>query len=163
MEKNKSSEVHAQYDCCTRKIGLGTIFSRCGKKPDGLTVAQETHVQVAIEKGFHVIQSLMELRIVEQVRRGQRHGTSEDQKCSALMRDHFRRCTRKGVVDPINKQKKLHFDGCVDGWGKRRKTQKQTFIIGHAKEAAKLPRFSERKTRSLCRISSTTYLNIQEG
>ena len=39
------------------------------------------------EKGSHVIQALVQLRKVEQTRRGNRHGPSSVQKYWALMRD----------------------------------------------------------------------------
>ena len=59
---------------------LGPVFCRCGKKLGGLTAVQEKNAQVTIERGCQIIQSLVQLRIVEQVRRGQRHDTSEDQQ-----------------------------------------------------------------------------------
>ena len=61
--------------------------------------------QVTNEKGCQIIQLFAQIRITEQVRRGQRYDTSEDQKYCAMIRNHFRRCTRKGVVHLINKQK----------------------------------------------------------
>ena len=30
------------------------------------------------------------------------------------MRDHFRRCTRKGIVDPRKRQEKIYCKGCLD-------------------------------------------------
>ena len=64
----------------------------------GLTARQEKNAWVTAEKSCQIIQSLVQLRITEQLRK---------------MRDHFRRCTRKGVADPITKQ---FFEGCVDRW-----------------------------------------------
>ena len=58
---------------------------------------------------------------------------SEDQTCWALMRDHFRRCTRKGVLDPITKQQ-IKCEGCVDRREKDEGYRNQMFINGHTKE-----------------------------
>ena len=68
-----------------------------------MTELQEKNAQVTNVKGSQIIQALVQLRIVEQVTRGQRHGTSEEQGYWA--RDHFRRPTRKGVRDPITQEK----------------------------------------------------------
>ena len=57
---------------------------------------------MTIEKGSQVIGAFVQLRSVEQTRRGNRHGSSS--QYWALMRDHFRRCTRKGIVDPKKKE-----------------------------------------------------------
>ena len=83
------------------------IVCICGKELGGVTTLQEENSQLTIEKHHHVIQSLV------QVRRGQRPGTSEDQDYRSVMLHNFQRRTRKGVVYPINKQKKIHFESCV--------------------------------------------------
>ena len=114
-----------------KEADVGPVFGRCGKKLGGLTVLQEKNAQVTIEKGCQIIQSLVQLRLVEQVRRSLRLGTSEDQTCWAMMREHFRLCTRKGVADPVTKQK-----------------LKQMFVDRHTKRrTAKLGRSKERWTR----------------
>ena len=53
-------------------------------------------------------------------------GTSEDKKYSTMMRDHFRICMRKGVVDTISQQK-IFFGVCVDRW---EKDKEDTIIKG---------------------------------
>ena len=50
-----------------------------------------------------------------------------------MMHDHVRRCTRKGVADPITKQK-LFFEGCVDRWKKCEARKKQMFMNTHSKQ-----------------------------
>ena len=103
------------------KKQIGNSFVQNGKKLDGLTAVQEKNAQVTVEKGFHLVRSLVHLQNVEQVRRD----------IGAWLRDHFRRCTGKGVVDPVNKQKRIHFEGCVDRWEKYeeyRKPMTQTDI-----------------------------------
>ena len=100
-------------------------FSASGKKLDGLTAEKEKNAQVTVEKGSHLVRSLVHLRVVQQVRRDQRHDTSEDQRFWALMRDQFQRCTGEGVVEPINKQKRINFEGCVDRWEKDEEYRKQ--------------------------------------
>ena len=105
---------------------MGTVFCRCGKKLGGLAAVQENNAQVTIEKDCQIIQSLVQLRIIEQVRRGQRHGTSEDQICWAMMRDHFRRCTKKRVAGATTKESSF-FERFVDRWEKRRSIQESNF------------------------------------
>ena len=63
--------------------------------------------------------------MTEHVRRGQRHGT--------LRRSTFRRCTRRGVANPITR-KKIVYEGCLDRWEKDKTFRNQTFINGHSKE-----------------------------
>ena len=69
VKENKSSEVCVQCTYCTKGRRLGIIFCRCGNMLGGLTALQEKNAQMTIEKGFHVIQALLQLRIVEQVSR----------------------------------------------------------------------------------------------
>ena len=52
---------------------LGTFFCRCGKNLGGLTALQQKNAQMTIEKGSHVTRALVQLRTVEQDRRGNRH------------------------------------------------------------------------------------------
>ena len=62
-----------------------------------LTATQGKNAPVTIEKGRQIIRSLVHLRNVEQVRRDQRFGTSEDQRSiGAWLRDQFQRCTGQG-------------------------------------------------------------------
>ena len=98
-----SSEVYVQRNYCNKRSRSGTIFCRCGKKLGGMTELQEKNAQVTNVKGSQIIQALVQLPIVEQVRRGQRHGTSEEQGYWA--RDHFRRPTGKGVVTQSPKKR----------------------------------------------------------
>ena len=63
-----------------RKKQIGNSFVQNGKKLDGLTAVQEKNAQVTVEQGSHLVRSLVHLRNVEQVRREQRFGTSEDQR-----------------------------------------------------------------------------------
>ena len=70
-----------------KKNRLGTILCRCGKKLGGLRDVQEKNTPMTIEKGSHVIRAVVQPRIVEQTRRGNRHGSSSDQQCWALLRD----------------------------------------------------------------------------
>ena len=72
IKEIRSSEVYVQCTCCSKRSTLGTVFCRCGKKLGGWTAVQEKNAQVIIEKGCQSIQSLVQLRITEQVRRG--HG-----------------------------------------------------------------------------------------
>ena len=85
IRENRSSEVNVQSNYCAERNRLGSIFCRCGKQLGGLAALQEINAQVTVEKGSKVTQTLVQLRIVEQVRRGQRHGTSEDRAYWALM------------------------------------------------------------------------------
>ena len=78
---------------------------------------QENDAQETTQNGSVIIQSLVQLRTVEPVRRGQRHGITEDQEYCARMRDHSRRATRKGVLIPRTKQK-ICYEGCEDRWDK---------------------------------------------
>ena len=73
IKEIRSSEVYVQCTCCSKRSTLGTVFCRCGKKLGGWTAVQEKNAQVIIDKGCQSIQSLVQLRITEQVRRG--HGT----------------------------------------------------------------------------------------
>ena len=50
IRENKSSEVHVQCNCCTKRSRLGTIFCRCGEKLGGLTEIQEKNAQMTIQK-----------------------------------------------------------------------------------------------------------------
>ena len=70
VKRNTSSEVYVQCTYCTKRRRIGTNFCRCGKMLGGLTALQEKNAQMTIEKGSHVIQALVQLRIVEQVSRG---------------------------------------------------------------------------------------------
>ena len=72
-----------------QKSRFGTVLCRCGKKLGGLTAVQAKNAQVTIEKACQIIQSPVQLQNTERVRRGQRHGTPEDQMYWALMRDSF--------------------------------------------------------------------------
>ena len=54
LKENKSSEVHAQSNCCTKRNRLRTMFCRCGKKLGRLRASQEINAQMTIEKGSHV-------------------------------------------------------------------------------------------------------------
>ena len=115
FKENQSSEVYAQCTYCSKRSRFATVFCKCGKKLGGLTAKQEKNDQVTVEEGCQIIQSLVQLRITKQVGRGQRHGTSGDQAYWAVMRDHVRRCTKKGVVDTITKQKTFSKDAMVVG------------------------------------------------
>ena len=70
QKENRSSESYVQ---CNKNIWkyernrFRTLFCKCGKTLGGLTALHEKNAQVTIEKGSHVIQSLVKLRIVEQV------------------------------------------------------------------------------------------------
>ena len=130
IEENKSSEVHVQCNYCTKRKQIRNSVLQMWK--EAWRIDSVTRQERSSDKGCQIMEALVQLRIVEQVRREQRHGTSEDQGYWAVMRDHFRRCTRKGVVDAINKQK-IFFEGCVDRLGKRR-IQKKIYINGHTKE-----------------------------
>ena len=80
-----------------------------------------------------ILQSLVQLGITERLRRGQRHDTSEDQIYWAAMRDHFRKCTRKGVADPITRQK-IKYEGCVDRSENHATYRNTMFISGRSEE-----------------------------
>ena len=79
IEENTSSEAFVQCHYCAERSRPGRVPCRCGKKLGGLTALQEKNAQVTCEKGCQIIQSLVQLRIAEQVRRGQ-HGTLERSK-----------------------------------------------------------------------------------
>ena len=49
------------------------------------------------------------------------------------MRDQFQSCTGKGVVDPVNKQKRIHFEGNVYRWEKDEEHRKQMILNGNTK------------------------------
>ena len=83
---------------------------------------------MTIEKGCQISYFLAQLRITERVRRAQSNGTSEDQTYWVVMPDHFRRCTRKGVADPITDRENIY------RWEKDEEYRKQTFIKGHSTE-----------------------------
>ena len=85
--KENKKQIYFQCTSYTRRNRLGTIFCRCGKKLGELTDLQEKNAQMTIEKGSHVIRALVQLRVVEQTRRGNRHGSSSDQQYWALLRD----------------------------------------------------------------------------
>ena len=59
---------------------LGNCFCICDKKFDRLTVVQEKNSEVTIETDCQIIQSLVQRKIPEQVRRSERDVTSKDQK-----------------------------------------------------------------------------------
>ena len=103
IKENRSSEVHAQCTCCSKRSRWWTDFCRRGKKLGGWQAVQEKNAQVTDENGCQFIQSLVQLRIAEQVQRSQRHGTSKDQIYWTLMRDHFRRCTKSPTQSPNNR------------------------------------------------------------
>ena len=66
----------------------GTRFCRCCKKALWVTrTARERNARMRIEEGSQAIESFTELRIVEQNRRGNRHGSSPSQLQWATMRD----------------------------------------------------------------------------
>ena len=113
LKENKRCEVYAQCNYCAKRTRFGSNFCRCGQMLSGLTELQDKNAQITLEKGSQIIQSLVQLRMVGQVRRGQRHGTSEDQRYGALLHDHFRRCTRKGVLDQINYRNILRMCGSL--------------------------------------------------
>ena len=75
---------------------------------------QEKNAQVTIEKGSHVIQPLVQLRIVEQVRGAQRRGKSEGSKVLGIDARPFPKMHEERNRDPVNKQKTINFEGCVD-------------------------------------------------
>ena len=107
-----------------QKSRLGTVLCRCGKKLGGLTAVQEKNAQVTNEKGSHLIQPLVQLRIVEEVRGAQRHGTSEDSKVLGIHARPFLKMHEERNRDPIDKQKTINFEGCVDRREKKRRLKK---------------------------------------
>ena len=89
---------------------------------------------MTIEKGSPVIAALVQFRIAERTRRGNRHGSSSEHMYWALMRDHFQRSRRKGVVDPENRYgEKIYCDGCADRWEKEKHYRQQMVTNGHTK------------------------------
>ena len=72
---------------CTRRNRLGTIFCRSGRKLGELTDLQEMNAQITNEQSSQVNRAFVQLRIVEQTRRGNRHGSSTEQKYWALGTD----------------------------------------------------------------------------
>ena len=104
IKENRSSEMYAQCTCVVPKEADGEQISADVERSlaDG-TAVQEKNAQVTDENGCQFIQSLVQLRIAEQVQRSQRHGTSKDQIYWTLMRDHFRRCTKSPTQSPNNR------------------------------------------------------------
>ena len=94
------SEIYVQCTCRSKQSKLDTTFCRCVKKLRGLSDPQEKNAQMANERGTEVVRALVQLRIAEQTRRGNRHGSSPEQLQWAMVRDHYRRCVRKGITDP---------------------------------------------------------------
>ena len=103
IKENRSSEVYAQCTCCSKRSRWWTDFCRCGKKLGGWTAVQEKNAQVADENGCQFIQSLIQLRIAEQVQRSQRHGTSKDQIYWTLI-DARPFPKMHKIADPVTKQ-----------------------------------------------------------
>ena len=106
---------------------IGNSLLQRWKKLGGLTA-----VQLQLRKGCQIIQSYnFELLNKFDVDGAMAHQTIRF--FWTLMRDHFRRCTRKGVADPSTRIKILH-EGCVDRWKKDETYRHQMYINGHTKE-----------------------------
>ena len=70
---------------------------------------------MTIERSSQVIKPSTQLRVVEQTRRGNRHGSSRDQLHKATMKDHSHRCVPKGVTDQEDPYgAKIYCDGNAD-------------------------------------------------
>ena len=92
---------------------------RCGKKLVGLTDSQEKNAQLTFEKGSRIIGALVHLRFVEKTDEEIAMDHLQSKNIWALMRDHFRKCTRKGIVDTENRYgENIYCEGCVDRWEK---------------------------------------------
>ena len=70
-----------------------------------------------MRNGSHVIQSLVQLRIVKQFRQGKSPGSIFRSKVLGIDAI-FGDAQEKGSFDPMNKQNKIYFEGCVDRWEK---------------------------------------------
>ena len=132
FKKNRNSEIYVQCKWCTKHSRIGT--NEVVKKLGGLQRLQERNAHLAFERGSQVIKAFSQLRIVERTRPGNRHGPSSEQEYWALMRDHFRRWTKKGIVDPENRHGvKIHHDGCADRWEKGEDYRQQMILHGQTK------------------------------
>ena len=112
-----NKEEQTQCKWYTENSTTGTILCCCG-----LPKLQERNARTTIERGSQVIEVLTQFRIVEQEdRHGHGHGSSPSQ-----VRDHCRRCVRKGVTDPEKPSgAKSYHDGCADRWDKDAKYKQQ--------------------------------------
>ena len=74
---------------CTKNSRMVTTFCRCGTNLGGLPEPQERNARMTIERGSQVLKALTQLRIriVEQHRRGYRHGSSPSQTQWADVQD----------------------------------------------------------------------------
>ena len=104
LHRDSESEIYVQRTW-SKNSRIGTVFCRCVKKLGGLPEVQERNAQVMTERGSQVVKVLTQLRIVEQTKQGNRHGSSPSQMQWATKRDHWRRCVRKGVTDPENPER----------------------------------------------------------
>ena len=108
-------------------------FSASGNKLDGLTAAQEKNARVTLRK---VPILFDQSYIFEMSNKSDEDNAMVHQNIKGIgawMRDQFRRCTGKGVVEPINKQKRFRFEGCVDRWEKDEEYRKQMIVNGNTK------------------------------
>ena len=154
IKENRSNEVYTQCTCCSKRSRWWTDFSRCGKKLGGWTAVHEKNAQVTDENGCQFIQSLVQLRIAEQVQRSQHHGTSKDQIFWTMMRDHFRRCTKSPTQSPNNRSiSKAELIAGIKRSIHESHVHQRTF---KKKELQNWERSKEKRTRWSCRKPTIT-------
>ena len=87
------------------------------------------------KKVLKSLEPFVQLRIVEQTRRDNRHGSSPEQKYWAFMRDHNRRCTRKGSLTQKTDMERADLPRRLHrSLGKKVKhTDNQMVLSGHTK------------------------------
>ena len=136
IKENKRSEVQGQCNCCSKRSRLRIVFCICEKE------TWRIDCRAGKELSNYNWDKLPNHSITRTTSNKSDETNAMAHQKIRFIGDHFRRCTKTWVADPITKQK-ICFEWCVDRWEKTRCVHQQTF----KRKIAKLGCWNERRTR----------------